>query len=287
MRTTLIREDAGRSATIPEVGEESPRAASAWTAIWRPWGQLAGFSWAVIRRLLTWRVGSYFGEALRQAGILITGSVMVIFALVFILGLQCGIEGAYSSAAIGSPTIAGAFSAICDLREVIPYAFAYMMAAKVATGYAAELGAMRIADEIDAIDVMGLDSVTFLCATRLLAVWLVLPFLFIAALAVGYTGSYLAVVREVNAVSSAGYLAVFWQFQSPPDLIFAGAKAMAMATYVVLVGCYYGYRASGGPVGVGRAAARTMAVSIIGIQVIGILGTQLFWGANPRSPVGG
>jgi phospholipid/cholesterol/gamma-HCH transport system permease protein len=109
----------------------------------------------------------------------------------------------------------------------------------------------------------------------------------LAAVAVGYTGSYLAVVRELNAVSSAGYLAVFWQFQTPPDLLFAGAKAMVMATYVVLVGCYYGYRASGGPVGVGKAAARTMAVSIIGIQVIGILGTQLFWGANPRSPVGG
>ena len=109
------------------------------------------------------RVFRFFGEALRQAGILILGSAIVIWGLVFILGLQCGIEGAYFNRSVGAPAYAGVFAAWCDLREVIPYAFGYMMAAKVGTGIVAELGAMRISDEIDALEVMGVQPMTFLC----------------------------------------------------------------------------------------------------------------------------
>ena len=109
------------------------------------------------------RVFQFFGEALRQAGILILGSTIVIWGLVFILGLQCGIEGAYFNRSVGAPAYAGVFAAWCDLREVIPYAFGYMMAAKVGTGIVAELGAMRISDEIDALEVMGVHPMIFLC----------------------------------------------------------------------------------------------------------------------------
>ena len=80
------------------------------------------------------RVFHFFGEALRQAGILILGSTIVIWGLVFILGLQCGIEGAYFNRSVGSPAYAGVFAAWCDLREVIPYAFGYMMAPRSAPG---------------------------------------------------------------------------------------------------------------------------------------------------------
>jgi phospholipid/cholesterol/gamma-HCH transport system permease protein len=254
---------------------------------WNAWGRIVGFGGLVIRRIFTGRVLRFIGETLRQASLLITGSVAVVLGLVFVLGLQCGIEGAYGSAAVGAGNIAGAITALCDLREVTPYAFGYMMAAKVATGYAAEIGAMRIGDEIDALDVMGVESITFLCATRVMAVWLVLPFLYAAAVAVAFAGSYIAVVTQVAQTTGSAYLAIFWQFQSPPDMLFSLAKAMAMATFVTIVGCYYGYTATGGPIGVGRASARSMAVNIIGIHVIGIVGTQLFWGNNPRSPVGG
>ena len=100
----------------------------------------------------------------------------MIWALVFSSGLgTCGIEGAYFTQSQGAPPYAGVFAAWCDLREAVPYAFGYMMAAKVGTGIVAELGAMRISEEIDALEVMGIDSMMFLCATRLLASWLVLP----------------------------------------------------------------------------------------------------------------
>ncbi len=147
---------------------------------------------------------------------------------------------------MGAPANAGTFAAWCDLREVIPYAFGYMMAAKVGTGIVAELGAMRISDEIDALEVMGVNPVVFLCATRLLGAWITLPFIYLAGIGVGYIGSYIAVVEQVGEVSSGGYFLIFWMFQNPPDLVFSLIKGMVMATVIVLVGCYYGYTASGG-----------------------------------------
>ena len=129
--------------------------AGGWLQVPRAWieslGEISRFCAMVMGQVYSGRVFRYFGEALNQAGVLILGSTVVIWGLVFTLGLQCGIEGAYFNRSVGSPAYAGVFAAWCDLREVIPYAFGYMMAAKVGTGIVAELGAMRISDEIDAL----------------------------------------------------------------------------------------------------------------------------------------
>jgi len=250
-------------------------------------GSATTFCGRIVMGVYSGRVLKFIGEALRQAALLITGSMFIVLGLVFILGLECGIEGAYGAKAVGAVSAAGTITALCDLREVIPYAFGYMMAAKVGTGIVAELGSMRISDEIDALEVMGLDSVLYLGATRLLGMWLVLPFIYAIAVAVGFVASYLSVVVQLAQVSGGGYLRLFWQFQSPLDFLFSGIKGMVMATVIVLVGCYYGYHVSGGPVGVGRATAKSMVVNIIAIHVIGLVTTQLFWGADPRAPIGG
>jgi phospholipid/cholesterol/gamma-HCH transport system permease protein len=233
------------------------------------------------------RVFRYFGETLRQAGILIVSSTLVIWGLVFIIGLQCGIEGAYFDRSIGTPEYAGVFAAWCDLRELVPLCFGYMMAAKVGTGIVAEIGSMRISDEIDALEVMGISGITFLCATRLVGMMLVLPFVYLCSIGAGFFASYLAVVQQIGDVSSGGYFLIFWEFQNPPDVVFSLLKAMAMAVLIILVGCYYGYNASGGPVGVGTATAKSMVFNLVGVHLISMLGTQLFWGANPRAPIGG
>jgi phospholipid/cholesterol/gamma-HCH transport system permease protein len=250
-------------------------------------GEIVKFASRIVGEVFRLRVFRFFGETLRQAGILIVSSTLVIWGLVFIIGLQCGIEGAYFNRSVGTPAFSGVFAAWCDLRELVPLVFGYMMAAKVGTGIVAELGSMRISDEIDALEVMGISGVTFLCATRLLASWLVLPFVYICSIGAGFFASYLAVVQQIGDVSSGGFFLIFWLFQSPPDLLFSLIKAMAMATMIVLVGCYYGYNASGGPVGVGTATAKSMVLNIVGVHIIGMLGTQLFWGANPRAPIGG
>ena len=257
-----------------------------WLDVPRGWldafGEIARFGSRVAGLVYSGRVLRYFGESLRQAGILILGSALVIWAFVFILGLQCGVIGAYFNRSIGAPSLAGLFSAYCDLREGLPYAFGYILSAKVGTGIVAELGAMRISDEIDALEVMGIQPVTFLAATRLLGAWIAIPFLYLVGVGVAYFASYLAVVDQVGDVSSGGYLLVFWTYQDFVDVLFSLAKGMVMTTVIVLVGCYYGYTASGGPVGVGTATAKSMVVNIIMVHMIGMLGTFMFYGANPR-----
>ena len=116
---------------------------------------------------------------------------------------------------------------------------------------------------------------------------MVLPFLYIAAVGAGFFACYLAVVVQIGEVSSGGFFLIFWMFQNPPDLLYSVIKGMVMATAIVLVGCYYGYHASGGPVGVGTATAKSMVLNLVLIHLIGMLGTQVFWGANPRAPIGG
>ena len=151
--------------------------------------------------------------------------------LVFILGLQCGIEGAYGSGTVGSPSVAGAFTALCDLREVIPYAFGYMMAAKVGTGFVAELGSMRISDEIDALEVMGLDSLALPVRDPAAGHVARAPVRLHRGHRGGFFASYIAVVVQIGKVSAGGYFQIFWQFQSPMDLFYSAVKAMAMATF--------------------------------------------------------
>jgi len=251
-------------------------------------GDGAYFFWRVIRGVFTGRVGAYWVEVMRQSRLLVSSSMLVILGMVLALGLVVGVEASYGARLVGAPAAAGAFTAIGNLREIVPYAFAYMMAAKVSTGYAAEIGTMRITDEVDALEVMGLDSLVYLSSTRLLGMWLVLPFVYAIAMVVAFAGSYVVVVNQIGQVSAGGYFELFWKFQSPSDYLFGAVKAGAMSTFVVLSGCYFGYRIrSGGPVEVGRATAKAMIINLIGIHFIGIVGSELFWGGAPRLPIGG
>jgi phospholipid/cholesterol/gamma-HCH transport system permease protein len=111
--------------------------------------------------------------------------------------------------------------------------------------------------------------------------------MYIGAIGVAYIASYIAVVQQIGFTSAGGYLLIFWQFQNAPDFLYSLIKGMFMATAIVLVACYYGYNASGGPVGVGTATAKSMVLNLILVNLIGMLGTQVFWGANPRAPIGG
>jgi phospholipid/cholesterol/gamma-HCH transport system permease protein len=264
---------------------------NAWLEVPRGWldsfGEIARFGSRVAGLVYSGQALRFFGEAIRQAGILILGSALIIWGFVFILGLQCGIQGAYFFRAQGVPGYAGLFAAWCDLREALPYAFGYILSAKVGTGIVAEIGAMRISDEIDALEVMGVPPVTFLCGSRLLAAWIALPFLYLVSIGVMYAASWFAVVQQVADVSAGGYELIFWMFQDPTDVMYSLIKGMTMATVIVLVGCYYGYTASGGPVGVGTATAKSMVFNIVAVHILGMLGTLIFWGANPRAPIGG
>ncbi|MCK9248863.1 MAG: ABC transporter permease [Solirubrobacteraceae bacterium] len=249
-------------------------------------GALAGFG---VRGVLSLRgVGPYAGEALRQASLLITGSALVIIGLEFVIGAQCGLFSSYFSKAFGASGAVGIFTLLCDVREAFPLMFGYMLAAKVSCGMVAEIGSMRIADEVDALEVMGTDSMRFLVATRLLGALLALPAIYVVAMLAGTVGSGLVVVLQVGEVSLGAWMqGHFGPVHSLTDDALSLVKAMAIGLTVILVGLYYGYTVRGGPVEVGEATARSMVVNLILIHLVGGVLTILFWGSSAQLPIGG
>jgi phospholipid/cholesterol/gamma-HCH transport system permease protein len=248
-------------------------------------GQMAAFcSRAFIEVPQAFR---YFAEILRQAGILITGSAAIICFMEFIMGLECGIEANYVLRGYGASMYSGVFTSWCAVREMAPYMWGYILAAKVGCGLVAELGSMRINDEIDAMESVGLNPMRYLVATRLIAAWLTFPLMFLVGLAFHFLANYLVIVVQIGEVSQGGWEMVHWAFQSPVDILYAEIKIMVMGTAIVLVGMYYGYNAGGGPVGVGTATAKSMILNLVLVHVIGSLGTMIFWGLNPNAPIGG
>jgi phospholipid/cholesterol/gamma-HCH transport system permease protein len=246
-------------------------------------GEIARFSGSVIRSLPD--VRKYSTEVFHQAGILILSSGLIIWVMQAVMGTVCGTEAGYTLKQIGAPIYSGVFNAYCGLREMAPYMWGYIFAAKVGCGLVAELGSMRISDEIDAMEVMGIKSRSYLVGTRILAVWIAMPFLYTVGLGVMYLTEYLTTVVSLAGVSSGGYLYIFWLYQNPLDFMYSMGKVMAMGTVITFVGCYYGFTASGGSVGVGRNTAKSMMLNMVLIHIVGVLGTQLFWGLSPNAPI--
>jgi len=92
---------------------------------------------------------------------------------------------------------------------------------------------------------------------------------------------YVTVVGMIGGVSSGGYLYTFWLYQNAYDLVGALFKMMSMGTVVIFVGCFWGYTAEGGPVGVGRATAKSMALNMVMIHIVGMLCSWIFWESTP------
>ncbi|HEV7826673.1 MAG TPA: ABC transporter permease [Mycobacteriales bacterium] len=246
-------------------------------------GEIAQFSAETLRDLPSVRL--YTSEIFRQAGLLIIASGLIIWLMEFVIGGQCGLEAHYTLEAIGAPIYSGIFTSWCGLREMAPYMWGYILAAKVGCGLVAEIGSMRISEEIDAMEVMGVRSRSYLVATRVIAAWIAMPFLYVVGLGAMYLAEYLVVVVQLGGVSEGGYSLIFWLFQNPLDFAYSLTKVMLMGTVIVFVGCYYGFTASGGPVGVGMATAKSMMVNMVLIHVVGVLGSQLFWGLSPNAPI--
>jgi phospholipid/cholesterol/gamma-HCH transport system permease protein len=246
-------------------------------------GDMTRFSFEAIRTIPKLRL--YPSELFRQTAILILSSGFIVWLMEFVIGLQCGLEGSYSLRQIGAPGYSGIFAAWCAIREMAPYMWGYILAAKVGCGLVAEIGSMRISEEIDALEVIGVRPMAYVVATRIVAAWIALPFLYVVGLGVMYVAEWLVVVKQLGEVSPGGYNLVFWLYQNPPDFFYSLCKIMAMGTAIVFVGCYYGFKARGGPVGVGMNTAKSMMVNMVLVHVIGMFGTQLFWGLSPNAPI--
>jgi phospholipid/cholesterol/gamma-HCH transport system permease protein len=216
------------------------------------------------------------------SGALIVGGGMffVVVSIAFFTGTEVGLEGFNGLQQIGAEAFTGVITSLANTREITPLVAGVALAAQVGAGFTAQLGAMRISDEIDALEVMGVNSVVYLVATRVWAALITMVPLYLAALFASYLASEL-VVTKFFGLSSGTYQHYFRLYLPPIDIFYSFMKAMIFAVLVTFVHCYYGYTASGGPAGVGVAAGRAIRLSIILVVVVNlVLSLVLFGGVN-------
>jgi phospholipid/cholesterol/gamma-HCH transport system permease protein len=216
----------------------------------------------------------------------IGGTLGVMIGMTLFTGLIVGLQGYSALNQLGTAALTGFISAYFNTREVAPLSAGLALSATVGCGFTAQLGAMRISEEIDALEVMGVPSMPYLVTTRVLAgVTAVIPLY-----AVGLLSSYLA-SREITILlygQSAGtYDHYFTLFLPPEDVLWSFLKVMIFSALVILSHCYYGYNASGGPAGVGVAVGRAVRTSIVLISIIDFFLSLAIWGANTTVRISG
>lgn len=229
----------------------------------------------------------YVREIWWYAAFLALGSTPVALIITYISGSECSVEGYYSLHQLGgAESLVGIFNALCDTRDITPLFFGFALGAKVGCGIVAELGTMRINQEIDALETMGIPPVIYLVSTRIVASLMVLPLMYVFALDTSYLASWIVQRYQFGGqVSSGVYFDYFWRFASLQDLGFSILKAAIFALIIIVVAVYQGYHASGGAVGIGRAVAKTMALSLVMVVVSNAIMTEVFWGHNPNFPI--
>ena len=209
----------------------------------------------------------------------IAGSVGVIAFLAFFAGTEVGIQGYASLSQIGVAKFTAFISAYFNTREVAPLICSIALAATVGCGYTARLGAMRISEEIDALEVMGVPSLPYLVTTRMIAAFIAVIPLYIVALSASYLSPRLITVYLYQQ-SPGTYDHYFLQFLPPIDILWSFGKLLFLAVAIILIHCYYGYTASGGPAGVGMAVGRAIRTSIVFVVVADFFLSFAIWGST-------
>jgi phospholipid/cholesterol/gamma-HCH transport system permease protein len=209
----------------------------------------------------------------------IGGTIAIVGFLTLSTGALIAVQGYNQLSGIGVEALTGFTSAYLNVRIIAPTTAAIGLAATIGAGATAQLGAMRIAEEIDALEVMGIRSIAYLSSTRLLSgVVVVIPLYCIAVIM-----SFLAArvgTTLVYGQSTGVYDHYFYTFLNPVDVLWSFLQAVAMAIVVMLVHTYYGYSASGGPAGVGEAVGRAVRTSLIAVVFVTMLVTLAIYGQS-------
>jgi len=216
----------------------------------------------------------------------IGGTVGVITFITFFTGTEVGLEGYQALHQLGTGSYVGFISAYINTREIAPLVAGLSLAATVGCGFTAQLGAMRVSEEIDALEVMAVPSLPFLVTTRVIAaLTAVIPLYFI-----GLISSYFAtrfIVTVTYGQSTGTYDHYFHVFLPPIDVFYSMIKVIIFAFVIALVHCYYGYYASGGPAGVGVAVGQSIRTSLVVINIVDFFLSLAIWGATTTVRIAG
>ncbi|HEY9562360.1 MAG TPA: ABC transporter permease [Nocardioides sp.] len=257
-------------------------------------GELVVLSWRALRGIplaitrYRGEVGRVLAEVTLGSGIFVVGGgvVGVVLLLSTLTGTEVGLEGYNGLDVIGLAPLTGFISGYANTRELAPIVASLGFAARIGCGFTSRIGAMRISEEIDALESMAIRPIPYLISTRVVASLIVMMPLFL----IGLVGTYLAtdfMVTTFFGQSSGTYDHYFSTFVAPIDVVYAGLKVIVLTLVVTLIHCYYGFTATGGPEGVGRATGMAIRSSIIAITLLDIVLTLVLWGPDQQVQISG
>lgn len=237
----------------------------------------------------------YPNEMLRQlkdiawgSGALIVGggTVGVMILLSISAGTSLGIEGFNGLELVGLAPLTGFISASANTRELAPLIAALALASQVGCRFTAQLGSMKIHEEVDALEVMAVSPMRYLVATRVVACMIAILPLYLIGLIGSYIASQISVVLLFGQ-SPGQYDHYFSTFIQGRDILLSVVKILIFAAAVTLIHCWYGSKVSGGPQSVGEATGAAIRASIVSVVILDMVLTLIFWGGDPGFRVSG
>jgi phospholipid/cholesterol/gamma-HCH transport system permease protein len=198
----------------------------------------------------------------------IGGTVVIVVFMTFFTGLEVGQQGYSSLNSLGAAVYTGFISAYFNTREIAPIIAGIALSATVGAGFTAQLGAMRASEEIDALETLGIPSIPFLVMLS------------------SYLSTQL-ITTKLYGQSPGTYHHYFFQFLPKSDIYISFGKVMVFALVIILVHCYYGYKSSGGPAGVGVSVGRAVRLVITTIVAIDLLLDLALYGTNVTVRIAG
>ncbi|TCN43870.1 phospholipid/cholesterol/gamma-HCH transport system permease protein [Rhodococcus sp. SMB37] len=217
---------------------------------------------------------------------MVGGSVAIMGFLTLFAGATVAVQGFTSLGNIGVEALTGFLSAYVNVRVVAPVVAGVGLAATIGAGTTAQLGAMRISEEIDALEVMAIRSIPYLVGTRILAGLIAVVPLYALSVLASFLSSRIATVVMLGQ-SPGVYDHYFATFLRPADVLWSFLQAITMAVVVMTVHSYYGYTATGGPSGVGVATGRAVRMSLIGVVTVTLLISLALYGSSRQLHLAG
>ncbi|WP_026314197.1 ABC transporter permease [Actinomadura flavalba] len=205
------------------------------------------------------------------------GMIFVIATMSLATGAMVGLQGYPGLERIGAEAFTGLVASYSNVREVTPIIAGVALVAQVGTGFTAEIGAMRISEEIDALEVMGINSLAYLVCTRVAAGVIALVPLYLVSLFMAFFATRFITIQYFG-LSPGIYDYYFHLYLPPIDVFYSVIKVAVFAFIIMFVHCYRGYYAAGGPVGVGVAAGRAIRESTILMILMNLVLSYIFWG---------
>jgi phospholipid/cholesterol/gamma-HCH transport system permease protein len=228
----------------------------------------------------------YFSEVVRQLAFIVPGTILLMAFMQVMIGITAANFVYFLLKALGATDFTGIGGSL-TLRTACVSMFGYVFVSKVCGGFVAELGAMRINQEVDALESTGVDPMRYIVGTRLLASIIFIPIGAAVSVVAFYAGYYVTGVVVLHGVDSAGMNQFYWGTQSLWDFGYVMANAAAVVLTTTFTACFYGLRARGGPTAVGSAVARAVVINLMIISLVGMLLVTLWYGGEFGLPIGG